>query len=49
MVKMALHKLSEPKIIQPDDGRKAAIFSKLLVMLCSDKEAQPISGSGSVS
>ncbi len=48
MVEMALNKLSENKIVDLDDERKAAMVSNLLVVLCANKEAQPIVNSGSI-
>ena len=48
MVEMALDKLSEKEIVQLDEERKAAMVSNLLVVLCANKEAQPIVNSGSI-
>lgn len=48
MVEMALAKLSENNIVQLDDERKAAMVSNLLVVLCGNKDAQPIVNSGSI-
>ena len=48
MVDMALQKLSEDKIVELDDERRAAMVSNLLVVLCGSKEAQPIVNSGSI-
>ena len=48
MVQMALNKLSENQIVELDDERKAAMVSNLLVVLCGNKEAQPIVNSGSI-
>ncbi len=48
MVQMALEKLSEEKIVDLDDERKAAMVSNLLVVLCGNKDAQPIVNSGSL-
>ncbi len=48
MVQMALTKLSENKIVELDDERKAQMVSNLLVVLCGNKEAQPIVNSGSI-
>jgi len=48
MVEMALNKLSERKIIDLDDERKAVMISNLLVVLCSDKDASPIVNAGSI-
>ncbi len=48
MVEMALNKLSERKIVDLDDERKAAMVSNLLVVLVSDKDASPVVNSGSL-
>ncbi|MBE6732598.1 MAG: SPFH domain-containing protein [Ruminococcaceae bacterium] len=48
MVEMALEKLNENKIVELDDERKAAMVSNLLVVLCGNRDAQPIVNSGSL-
>ena len=48
MVEMALDKLSQKEIVQLDEERKAAMVSNLLVVLCGNKEAQPIVNSGTI-
>lgn len=48
MVDMALHKLSEQEIVELDDERKAAMVSNLLVVLCGNRDAQPVVNSGSI-
>ena len=48
MVEMALEKLSENDIVNLDEERKAAMVSNLLVVLCGNKDAQPIVNSGSL-
>ncbi|HML36525.1 MAG TPA: SPFH domain-containing protein [Bacillota bacterium] len=48
MVEMALDKLSQKQIVQLDEERKAAMVSNLLVVLCGNKEAQPIVNSGTI-
>lgn len=48
MVEMALARLSEKKVVNLDEERKAAMVSNLLVVLCANKEAQPIVNSGSI-
>lgn len=48
MVRMALDQLEEDELIVLDDERKAAMVSNLLVVLCGDKDAQPIVNSGSI-
>ncbi|MBP1204478.1 regulator of protease activity HflC (stomatin/prohibitin superfamily) [Duganella sp. 1411] len=48
MVESALKGLSERGIVELDDERKAAMVSNLLVVLCSDKETQPIVNTGTL-
>ena len=48
MVEMALKKLSENGIVELDEERKTAMVSNLLVVLCGNKDAQPIVNSGSL-
>ena len=48
MVEMALKGLSERHIIELDDERKASMVSNLLVVLCSESEAQPIINAGTL-
>ena len=48
MVEMALEKLNENEIVELDEERKAAMVSNLLVVLCGNKDAQPIVNSGSL-
>ena len=48
MVQMALDSLSENKIVELDDERKAAMVSNLLEVLCGNHDAQPIVDSGSL-
>ena len=48
MVEMALQQLSENQIVDLDEERKAAMVSNLLVVLCGNKDAQPIVNSGSL-
>jgi hypothetical protein len=48
MVEMALAKLSENNIVALDDERKAAMVSNLLVVLCGNRDAQPVVNSGSI-
>ncbi len=48
MVEMALAKLNEKEIVVLDEERKAAMVSNLLVVLCGNKDAQPIVNSGSL-
>lgn len=48
MVEMAIEKFSEKNVIQLDEERKAAMVSNLLVVLCGNRDAQPIVNSGSI-
>jgi regulator of protease activity HflC (stomatin/prohibitin superfamily) len=48
MVESALQQLSERDIVTLDDERKAAMVSNLLVVLCADREAQPVVNTGSL-
>ena len=48
MVEMALAKLSENDIVQLDEERKATMVSNLLVVLCGNRDAQPVVNSGSI-
>ena len=48
MVRMALDKLEDDDLVVLDDERKAAMVSNLLVVLCGDKEPQPIVNSGNI-
>lgn len=48
MVEMALERLNEKQMVQLDEERKAAMVSNLLVVLCGNRDAQPIVNSGSL-
>ncbi len=48
MVEMALERLNEKKTVELDEERKAAMVSNLLVVLCGNKDAQPVVNSGSL-
>ena len=48
MVEMALAQLNDDRIVDLDEERKAAMVSNLLVVLCGNKDAQPIVNSGSI-
>lgn len=48
MVEMALEQLNENDIVQLDEERKATMVSNLLVILCGNKDAQPVVNSGSL-
>lgn len=48
MVEMALERLSEKGTVELDEERKAAMVSNLLVVLCGNRDAQPVVNSGSI-
>lgn len=48
MVESALQQLLERDIVTLDDERKATMVSNLLVVLCADREAQPVVNAGSI-
>jgi hypothetical protein len=48
MVEMALERLSEKKILQLDEERRATMVSNLLVVLCGERAAQPVINAGSL-
>jgi len=48
MVESALQQLSEREIVALDDERKAAMVSNLLVVLCADRDAQPVVNAGTL-
>ena len=48
MVENALQQLSERDVVILDDERKAAMVSNLLVVLCADREAQPVVNTGTL-
>jgi len=48
MVEMALDKLAAQNVVSLDEERKAAMVSNLLVVLCSERNAQPIVNAGTL-
>ncbi len=46
MVKMAVDKLEQEKVVQLSPADKAAMVSNLMVVLCADEPAQPIVSTG---
>ncbi len=48
MVQMALDKLEKDKVVKLDDERKATMVSNLLVVLTSDRDAQPVVNTGTL-
>ena len=48
MVRMALDKLADEKIVDLDEDKKAAMVSNLLVVLCADEQAKPVVNTGTL-
>jgi regulator of protease activity HflC (stomatin/prohibitin superfamily) len=48
MVEMALDALSAKNVVELDDERRAAMVSNLMVVLCGDREAQPVVNTGTL-
>ena len=48
MVEMALRDLSEKGVVELDDERRAAMVSNLMVVLCSERDTQPIVNTGTL-
>lgn len=48
MVEMAIDQLGQDNVVVLDDERKAQMVSNLMVVLCGNKEAQPVLNSGSI-
>jgi SPFH domain / Band 7 family len=48
MVDMALELLSKSQLVKLDEERKAAMVSNLLVVLCADREVQPVVNTGTL-
>lgn len=48
MVEMALTQLSEKNVVELDDERRATMVSNLMVVLCGEREAQPVVNTGSL-
>ena len=48
MVEMALDRLSERRIVELDEERKASMVSNLMVVLCSDQPASPVVNTGTL-
>ncbi|WP_432941841.1 SPFH domain-containing protein [Kribbella sp. CA-253562] len=48
MVELALDRLSENNVVDLDEERKATMVSNLLVVLCGDRDAQPVVNTGSL-
>ena len=48
MVEMALDMLSEKNVVELDDERRAAMVSNLMVVLCGERDTQPVVNAGSL-
>jgi hypothetical protein len=48
MVEMALDALSEKNVVELDDERRAAMVSNLMVVLCGERDAQPVVNTGTL-
>ena len=48
MVEMALDQLSAKNVVELDDERRAAMVSNLMVVLCSERDTQPVVNAGSL-
>jgi len=48
MVQMALEQLTDKKIVEFDEEKKAAMVSNLMVVLCGDKDATPVVNTGTL-
>jgi uncharacterized membrane protein YqjE len=48
MVEMALELLSSRAVVELDNERKAAMVSNLLVVLCGDRNTQPVINTGTI-
>ncbi|WOE76168.1 SPFH domain-containing protein [Alterisphingorhabdus coralli] len=48
MVEMALEKLNEKDVVDLDDERRAAMVSNLMVVLCGERDTQPVVNTGSL-
>jgi hypothetical protein len=48
MVEMALAALSDKEIVHLDDERRAAMVSNLMVVLCGERDTQPVVNAGTL-
>ena len=48
MVEMALEMLSEKNVVELDDERRAAMVSNLMVVLCGERDTQPVVNTGTL-
>jgi regulator of protease activity HflC (stomatin/prohibitin superfamily) len=48
MVRLALNRLDEHNVVELDEERKATMVSNLLVVLCGDRDTQPVVNAGSL-
>jgi hypothetical protein len=49
MVEMALEQLSAKNVVHLDDDRRAAMVANLMIVLCGERDAQPVLNAGSQS
>jgi hypothetical protein len=48
MVEMALEMLSAKNVVELDDERRAAMVSNLMVVLCGERDTQPVVNAGTL-
>jgi hypothetical protein len=48
MVDMALKQLSQMQVVELDDERRATMVSNLMVVLCSERDTQPVVNTGTL-
>jgi hypothetical protein len=48
MVEMALEQLSAKNVVHLDDERRAAMVSNLMVVLCGERDTQPVVNTGTL-
>jgi hypothetical protein len=48
MVEMALDQLSRKGVVELDDERRAAMVSNLMVVLCGERDTQPVVNTGTL-
>ena len=45
---MALDALPDKNVVEPDDERRAAMVSNLMVVLCGERDTQPVVNTGTL-
>jgi hypothetical protein len=45
---MALEQLSEKQVVELDDARRAAMVSNLMVVVCGERDTQPVVNAGTL-